>query len=89
MDDEALKYPGKIKRKNANRFSFKRGAGSGGGRGHDDRKSTSTCILNPIHEVSWSELRLINSQYSIQDPFDEYPYEHAASTACPQTQTLV
>ncbi len=87
MDEDAMKYPGNGKRKNANRFSFKRGAGGAGKGCSDDRKSsTSTCILNPIHEVSWSELRLINSQYSIQDPFDEFPYETAAATC---TQTLV
>lgn len=67
-----VKYPGKGKRKNATRFSFKPSSKAGD---VDRRFSTSTCILNPIHEVSWSELRLINSQYSIQDPFDEFPCE--------------
>ncbi len=70
-----------MKRKHSGRFSFKRSrAVMNKSDELTSSRVTNTCILNPIHEVSWSDIRLITSQYSIQDPFDEFLFDTATAT---------
>lgn len=101
--DGVPKHSAKMKWKRAHRYSFKRSGSTGRSSttvrarrarvvGEEMTSSsnhiTSPCLLNPIHEVSWSELSLIHSQYTFQeDSLDEFPFD-TATASLPHVHTL-